>query len=56
MKSGRSKDLALRGAEHGRDSRFRDFDFEPVHVTDDYAQQRGLEQMLHEAYQPPFDI
>lgn len=55
MRTGRTNDLARRAAEHGRDPVFKDFAFEPVHRTDVYAEQRGLEQMLHDAYQPPLN-
>jgi hypothetical protein len=53
MRSGRTNDLARREREHARSPELRDLEFEVVHRTDDYAEQRGLEQMLHEAYEPP---
>lgn len=56
MRTGRSNDLLRRGAEHGRDPNFRDFQFEPVHRTDVYSQQRGLEQLLHDTYNPPLNF
>jgi RHS repeat-associated protein len=55
MRTGRSNDLLRRAAEHGRDSELRDLQFEAVHRTDVYAEQRGLEQLLHETYNPPLD-
>jgi hypothetical protein len=55
MRTGRTGDLARRAAEHGRDPALRDLTFEPVHRTDVYAQQRGLEQLLHETHQPPLN-
>src|SRR5208283_1302595 len=55
MRTGRSKDLERRESEHGRDPRFEDFKFDPLYKTDDYSQQRGLEQMAHDQYQPPFN-
>jgi hypothetical protein len=55
MRTGRTNDLARRATEHGRDPALRDFIFEPVHKTDVYAEQRGLEQLLHEAYRPPLN-
>ena len=38
-----------------RDPLLRDFDFEPVFRTDVYEEQRGLEQILHDWYNPPLD-
>jgi len=55
MRTGRTNDLTRRAAEHNRNSILRDFDFEPVHRTDVYEQQRGLEQLLHDIYQPPLN-
>jgi RHS repeat-associated protein len=55
MRTGRSGDLARRGAEHGRDPALRDLTYEPVHRTDVYAEQRGLEQLLHQTHQPPLN-
>lgn len=52
MRTGRTNDLARRAAEHGRDPVLRDFEFEPVHRTDVYNEQRGLEQLLHDTYNP----
>lgn len=54
-KTGRSNDLARRQKELARDPRYRDFDFEPVHHTDDYAEQRGLEQVLNDSFKAPLD-
>jgi len=55
MKTGRSKNLTQRRSRHARDPRYRDYDFEPVRRTDNYAEQRGLEQVLHDRYKPPLD-
>jgi hypothetical protein len=55
MRTGRTSDLARRAAEHGLDPLLRDFEFEPVHRTDVYNEQRGLEQLLHDMYQPPLN-
>jgi hypothetical protein len=55
MRTGRTRDLGRRGAEHGRDPNLRDVEFEPVHRIDVYNEQRGLEQMLHDKYQPPLN-
>lgn len=55
MRTGRSNDLARRRGEHARDPALREYVFEEVHRTDVYAEQRGLEQMLHEHYNAPLD-
>jgi hypothetical protein len=55
MRSGRTNDLARRRAEHLRDPELRDYEFEVVHRTDVYAEQRGLEQILHETHNPPLN-
>lgn len=55
MRTGRTRDLARRQREHGRDPALRDLTFEPVHRTDVYAEQRGLEQLLHDTYNPPLN-
>ena len=45
---GRTNDFERRAAEHARDPALRDYKFEKSFATDDYAQQRGLEQVSHE--------
>ena len=55
MRTGRTRDLARREAQHARDAVLGDFKFEPVHRTDVYSQQRGLEQLLHDMYNPPLN-
>lgn len=55
MRSGRTKDLARRELEHARDPALKDLQFEAVHRTDVRAEQRGLEQMLHDQYNPPLN-
>lgn len=55
MRSGRSKNLARRATDHARDPATKDLTFEAVHLTDDAAAQRGLEQMLHDHFQPALD-
>lgn len=52
VRTGRTNNLLRRQGEHFRDSRLSDFEFEVVARTDVYAQQRGLEQFLHDAYNP----
>jgi len=55
MRTGRTNDLARRQLEHARDPVLKNYDFETVHQTDSYAEQRGLEQMLHDSYRPPLN-
>jgi RHS repeat-associated protein len=55
MRTGRTNDLLRREAEHARDSALSDYSFEVVHRTDVYAEQRGLEQVLHNTYEPPLN-
>jgi hypothetical protein len=54
-RTGRSKDLLRRRTEHARDPVLADLDFEAVHRTNVYREQRGLEQLLHDIYQPPLN-
>jgi RHS repeat-associated protein len=56
MRTGRSNDLLRRAAEHGRDPALRDFQFQVVDRTDNYAQQRGLEQLPHDMHNPPLNF
>jgi hypothetical protein len=44
--------LLRRQGEHFRDPRLSDYAFEVVARTDVYAHQRGLEQLVHDAYNP----
>jgi RHS repeat-associated protein len=55
MRTGRTNDLIRHSAEHARNPDLADFKFETVWKTDDYAEQRGLEQILHDKYHPPLD-
>lgn len=52
MRSGRTKDLERRELEHARDSTLKDLRFEAVHRTHVRAEQRGLEQVLHDQFNP----
>ena len=52
VRSGRTINLGQREAQHLRDPALKDFDFDPVYRTDVYNEQRGLEQILHDIYQP----
>ena len=55
MRTGRSNNLIRRRAEHARDVQLQNYRFDEVWRTDDYAQQRGLEQILHERHNPPLN-
>ena len=44
MRTGRTGNLAKREAQHALDPALKDCEFEPVYRTDNYAEQRGLEQ------------
>lgn len=55
VRTGRTKDLARRRLEHKLDPLFKDFGFEVDKYTNNYFEQRGREQMIHEQYSPIFD-
>jgi len=55
MRTKRSNDLARRELDHARDPNLKDLSFEVQHRTDVRAEQRGLEQMLHDQYDPPLN-
>ena len=55
MRTGRTNSFVRRRGEHGRDADLKDFDFKPIYPTDNYAEQRGLEQHLYEKDNAPFD-
>jgi hypothetical protein len=54
-RTGRTNNFARRAAEHGRNPALGHLDFEEVHVTAVYAEQRGLEQILHLQHNPPLN-
>jgi hypothetical protein len=56
MKSGRSKDLEVRAQQLARNPKFEGLNFRDVYRTDNYAEQRGLEQVLHARHNPPLDM
>ncbi|MGO4574358.1 hypothetical protein [Microvirga sp. 2TAF3] len=56
MRTGRTNDFARREAQHLRDPRFEGLKFDPIHETGIRNEQRGLEQMLHDQYQPPLNV
>jgi len=55
VRTGRTKDLVRREAEHARDPVLKDYDFQVDRYTDDYAQQRGREKIIHDLYGPPLN-
>jgi hypothetical protein len=55
MRTGRTVNFLRRAGEHGRDPVLKIFEFEPIHHTGSYAEQRGLEQYLHNLYGPPLN-
>jgi hypothetical protein len=52
LRTGRTGNLTKRAYQHSRDPALTDFVFDVVHRTDNYAEQRGLEQYLHNLYNP----
>ena len=56
VRSGRTINLTQREAQHLRDPALKNFDFDPIYRTDVYNEQRGLEQILHDTYQPALNI
>jgi hypothetical protein len=55
MRTGRTNDFERRREEHRRDPVTKSFDFRIDVRTDDYATQRGREQVIHEMYRPPLN-
>jgi predicted GIY-YIG superfamily endonuclease len=47
VRTGRTKDLAKREAQHQTAKETKDLKFVELHRTDDYAAQRGLEHIEH---------
>jgi hypothetical protein len=52
VRTGRTKDLRRRRGEHGRDPLLSEYRFQVEYRTDDYATQRGLEQLMHDEFVP----
>jgi hypothetical protein len=48
VRTGRTNNLARRAAEHANDPAVSNLQFNTEYVTNDYATQRGLEQMLYD--------
>ncbi len=42
-------------ADHARDAKTKDLKFEVDRRTDVYAEQRGREQVIHDAHKPPLN-
>lgn len=55
MRTGRTGNLAQREAQHALDPALKDYEFEAVYRTDNYAEQRGLEQELDWVNNPPLN-
>jgi hypothetical protein len=49
----RTGDLAARRGQHARATETANYRFEVIFRTDNYAEQRGLEQLAHEAHGRP---
>jgi RHS repeat-associated protein len=56
MRIGRTCDIVRREGEHARNPLLKDLIFEAAYRTDSYAEQRGLEQMLYNQYNPPLNL
>jgi hypothetical protein len=52
-RTGRTTNLDQRRKQHARDPALGDLQVDPDSRTDDYAEQRGREQILHDKYNPP---
>jgi len=48
VRTGRTKNLENRQAQHANDPELGQFEFNVEHQTDNYAEQRGLEQMVYD--------
>ncbi|WP_179296364.1 RHS repeat protein [Mesorhizobium sp. WSM4304] len=55
LRTGRTNNFARRAAEHARLDATKGLTFTQEHLTDVLKEQRGLEQMLHEHYDPPMN-
>jgi RHS repeat-associated protein len=56
MRSGRTSDFDVRRGQHARDPLLWRFEFRPLFGTDNYAEQRGLEQAVHWQNAPPLNF
>ncbi|MEM7375640.1 MAG: hypothetical protein AAF587_44015 [Bacteroidota bacterium] len=55
MRTERTNDLERRQNEHANDDDLGALIFEVDRRTDDYAAQRGREQIIHELFDPPLN-
>ena len=55
MRTGRTNNLIRREGEHLRNPATRELNFEVDRATDSYAAQRGREQIIHDAHDPPLN-
>jgi len=55
VRTGRTSALERRKAEHARHPETEKLEFDVDRHTENYAQQRGREQILHEQYEPPMN-
>ncbi|MFC9688274.1 RHS repeat-associated core domain-containing protein [Kribbella sp. NPDC056951] len=55
MRTGRTKDLARRKAEHARDPKLSAYEFKVEYRSDNYFVVRGLEQYMHLRHRPPLN-
>jgi RHS repeat-associated protein len=56
IRVGRTNNLLIRQGQYNRDPNSVNHRFKPEYYTDDYATQRGLEQMLYDQFQPPMNF
>ena len=56
VRVGHTNNFLRRAGQYRRDPNYFDLEFKREYYTDDYATQRGLEQMLYDKYQPPMNI
>jgi hypothetical protein len=52
VRTGRTKNLEVRQKQHARDPELKKYEFEVDKRTDNYAEQRGREQIIHDKYKP----
>jgi RHS repeat-associated protein len=55
MRAGRTGNFINREAQHARNPILKPFKFNIEYRTNNYAEQRGLEQYIHDMYNPPLD-
>lgn len=55
QRTGRTNDLNRREAEHARNDKTKDLEFQVDKKTDNKDAQRGREQQIHEKHNPPLN-